>query len=166
MLCSWSWRAITFWRRHLLSTQWVCVWLLSHTYLPSMVTTAVWIQCNGTLPSSSSQIAISPLGLLQTNSNTTLQEVFVLGKLKGQTNFNLVSKIRASYYYHFVQVCCVINRIRQHGCTCSLPPAQELSSGADRPLSGSRSGQSPGCLVQIKASDIALLCLLTTWLCH
>lgn len=43
---------------------------------------------------------------------------------------------------------------------------QGLSSGADRPLSGSRRGQSPGCLVQTKASHIALLCLLTTWLCH
>ena len=43
---------------------------------------------------------------------------------------------------------------------------QGLSSGADRPLSGSWGGQSPGCLVQTKASHIALLCLLTTWLCH
>jgi len=45
-------------------------------------------------------------------------------------------------------------------------PLQELPPGADRPLSGSRGGQSPGCLVQTKASHIALLCLLTTWLCH
>jgi len=45
-------------------------------------------------------------------------------------------------------------------------PLQELPPGADRPLSGTRGGQSPGCLVQTKAPHIALLCLLTTWLCH
>ena len=32
MLCSWNWRAKTFWRGHLLSTQWVCVGVLSHMY--------------------------------------------------------------------------------------------------------------------------------------
>ena len=159
MLCSWNWKAITFWKRHLLSTQWVCRGVLSHTYFPSMV--AVHF--------SSSQVAILPFRASSTNSNTTLQKVFVLKKQKGQnalTNFNLVSKIRQQSLLSFCEICCVINWICQRGSIPTPFPLQELSSGADRPLPGSRGGQSPGCLVQTKASHIALLCLLTSWLCH
>ena len=131
--------------------------MLSHTYFPSMV--AVHF--------SSSQIAIFILrafsGKQQYNfTGSFCSEEAKRAKCSNQFQFSEQDK-GSNHCYHFVKFAVLIC---QHGSIPTPFPLQELSSGADRPLSGSRGGQSPGCLVQTKASHIALLCLLTTWLCH
>ena len=97
MLCSWNWRAITFWKRHLLSTQWVCRGGLSHTYFPSMV--AVHF--------SSSQIAIFILRTFSGKQQYNFTGSFCLeeaksAKCSNQFQFSEQDK-GSNHCYHFVK---------------------------------------------------------------